>query len=100
MRSQKTVLARLVLARARVAQGDRPAARVVLRAASEQLAAMPAGRPVAHLYRELGELHELVQDAEQAATAYRHALEAAACRPSPRPPTRRRTSDRPRVRAE
>ncbi|MEO3823011.1 helix-turn-helix domain-containing protein [Actinomadura sp. B10D3] len=77
VRSQKTVLARLVLARARVAQGDGPAARVVLRAASEQLATMPAGRPAAHLYRELGELYELVQDTEQAATAYRHALEAA-----------------------
>ncbi|MFI0410341.1 helix-turn-helix domain-containing protein [Actinomadura sp. 3N508] len=76
-RTQKTVLARLVLARARVAQGDPAAAQVVLRAASEQLATLSAGRPAAHLYRELGELHELVQDSENAAIAYRRALEAA-----------------------
>ncbi|XRQ07174.1 helix-turn-helix domain-containing protein [Actinomadura welshii] len=85
-RTQKTVLARLVLARARVAQGDRSAAQVVLRAASEQLATLPAGRPAAHLLRELGELFELVQDSESAATAYRRALEAAGLR-APRPHT-------------
>lgn len=79
-RTQKTVLARLVLARARVTQGDRAAAKVVLRAASEQLTTMPAGRPAAHLLRELGELFELVQDPDSAATAYRRALEAAGLR--------------------
>ncbi|MGP4022957.1 helix-turn-helix domain-containing protein [Actinomadura sp. 3N407] len=79
-RTQKTVLARLVLARARVAQGDRMAAQVVLRAASEQLATLPMGRPAAHLLRELGELLELVHDPEGAATAYRKALEAAGLR--------------------
>lgn len=83
-RTQKTVLARLVLARARVAQGDRTAAQVVLRAASEQLATLPAGRPAAHLLRELGELYELVHDPEAAATAYRKALEATGLR-APRP---------------
>ena len=83
-RTQKSVLARLVLARARVAQGDRTAAQVVLRAASEQLATLPTGRPAAHLLRELGELYELVQDQEAAATAYRKALEAAGLR-APRP---------------
>ncbi|TDD59202.1 XRE family transcriptional regulator [Actinomadura darangshiensis] len=75
-RTQKTVLARLVLARARIAQGDRNAAHVVLGAASEQLASLK-GRPAAHLYRELGELYELVQAPENATTAYRQALEAA-----------------------
>ncbi|GAA0553286.1 helix-turn-helix domain-containing protein [Actinomadura livida] len=79
-RTQKTVLARLVLARARVAQGDPAAAKVVLRAASEQLATLSAGRPAAHLLRELGELYELVQDADSAAAAYRRALEAAGLR--------------------
>ncbi|TDD91727.1 helix-turn-helix domain-containing protein [Actinomadura rubrisoli] len=79
-RTQKSVLARLVLARARVAQGDLAAAQVVLRAASEQLCTLPAGRPAAHLYRELGELFELVQDSDSAATAYRQALEAAGLR--------------------
>ncbi|TMQ89705.1 helix-turn-helix domain-containing protein [Actinomadura soli] len=82
-RTHKTVLARLVLARARVAQGDPAAAQVVLRAASEQLATLPAGRPSAHLFRELGELFELVQDAESAAIAYRRALEAAGLSASP-----------------
>ncbi|TDD15460.1 tetratricopeptide repeat protein [Actinomadura sp. KC06] len=82
-RTQKTVLARLVLARARVAQGDPTAAQVVLRAASEQLGTLPAGRPAAHLFRELGELYELVQDAESAAIAYRQALEAAGLSASP-----------------
>ncbi|TMR27842.1 helix-turn-helix transcriptional regulator [Actinomadura geliboluensis] len=77
VRTQKSVLARLVLARARVAQGDHTAAQVVLRAASEQLAMLASGRPAAHLYRELGELFELVQDSESAATAYRQALQAA-----------------------
>ncbi|MEU5988219.1 helix-turn-helix transcriptional regulator [Spirillospora sp. NPDC047418] len=77
VRTQKTVLARLVLARARVAQGDNMAAKVVLRAASEQLTTLPAGRPAAHLFRELGELDELVQDIEGAAAAYRQALQAA-----------------------
>ncbi|WP_131737277.1 helix-turn-helix transcriptional regulator [Actinomadura roseirufa] len=75
-RTQKTVLARLVLARARVAQGDAGAAQVVLRAAAEQLSALPSGRPVAQLYRELGELFELVRDGAGAASAYRLALEA------------------------
>ncbi|MDL4816647.1 helix-turn-helix transcriptional regulator [Actinomadura opuntiae] len=82
-RTQKTVLARLVLARARVAQGERQAAQVVLRAASEQLRTLPPGRPAAHLLRELGELFELVQDAESAAAAYRQALEAAGLHAAP-----------------
>ncbi|QFG23236.1 helix-turn-helix transcriptional regulator [Actinomadura sp. WMMB 499] len=79
-RSRTTVRARLVLARARVAQGDRQAAQVVLRAASGQLATLPAGRPTANLLREMGELFELVQDGESAAAAYRQALEAAGLR--------------------
>ncbi len=77
VRTQKTILARLVLARARVAEGDRTAAQVVLHAASDQLAALAPGRPAAHLFRELGELYELVQDPESAAAAYRQALQAA-----------------------
>ncbi|MFC4054484.1 helix-turn-helix domain-containing protein [Actinomadura syzygii] len=79
-RTQKTVLARLVLARARVAQGDPAAALLVLHAASEQLGTLHPGRPAAHLFRELGELFELVQDAESAAFSYRRALEAAGLR--------------------
>ncbi|WP_433465386.1 helix-turn-helix domain-containing protein [Spirillospora sp. CA-128828] len=85
VRTQKSVLARLVLARARVAQGDRAAAQLVLGAASEQLATLPKGRPAAHLYRELGELYELVHAPENAAAAYRQALEAAGLSASPSP---------------
>ncbi|MUN37975.1 helix-turn-helix transcriptional regulator [Actinomadura litoris] len=81
-RSQRTVLARLVLARARVAQGDPGAAQAVLRAASEQLTTLPAGRPAAHLYRELGEMYELVRSNDDAAAAYRRALEAAGLHPA------------------
>ncbi|QXJ23074.1 helix-turn-helix transcriptional regulator [Actinomadura graeca] len=76
-RTQKTVLARAVLARARIAQGDVSAAQVVLRAASDQLSTLPSGRAAAILFRELGEVYELVQDMDSAASAYRRALEAA-----------------------
>ncbi|MGH3240952.1 MAG: helix-turn-helix domain-containing protein, partial [Spirillospora sp.] len=44
-RTRESVLARLVLARARVAQGDLAAAKVVLGVASEQLVTLSAGRP-------------------------------------------------------
>ena len=76
-RTQVTVLARLVLARARIAQADPTAAKVVLRAASEQLTSLRPDRTVAHLYRELGELYELLREPDNAAAAYRRALEAA-----------------------
>ncbi|MBE1532299.1 tetratricopeptide (TPR) repeat protein [Actinomadura algeriensis] len=79
-RSRTTVRARLVLARARVAQGDRQAAQVVLQAASGQLEGLPAGRATAHLLREMGELFELVEDGDSAAAAYRQALEATGLR--------------------
>lgn len=83
-RTHTTVLARLVLARARVAENDPAAARVVLRAAQDQLDGLAPGRPTAALYRELGELHEIVGDPATAAAAYRRALEAAGLR-HPRP---------------
>jgi len=76
-RTQRAVLARVVLAQARIAQGDLSAAQAILRAASEQLSALPAGRPAAQMFRELGEMYELVQDTDSAACAYRLALEAA-----------------------
>ncbi|MEU6034340.1 helix-turn-helix transcriptional regulator [Actinomadura sp. NPDC047616] len=85
-RVRKTTQARLVLARARIAQQDRTAALVVLRAAASQLEGLPAGRPTAHLYRELGELFETLGEGESAAAAYRQALEAAGLRRS-RPQT-------------
>ncbi|GLZ16395.1 hypothetical protein Acsp04_66300 [Actinomadura sp. NBRC 104425] len=85
-RVRKTTQARLVLARARIAQQDRTAALVVLRAAAGQLKGLPAGRPTAHLFRELGELFETLGEGESAAAAYRQALEAAGLRRS-RPQT-------------
>lgn len=85
-RVRKTTQARLVLARARIAQQDRTAALVVLRAAAGQLEGLPAGRPTAHLFRELGELFETLGETESAAAAYRQALEAAGLRRS-RPQT-------------
>jgi len=88
-RARKSVQARLVLARARVAQGDSPAALIVLRSASGQLNGLPPGRPVAHVFRELGELFEAAGDAVGAAAAYRQALEAAGLRPArPQAPAR------------
>ncbi|MDL4773406.1 helix-turn-helix domain-containing protein [Actinomadura xylanilytica] len=75
-RTHKTVLARLVLARARIAQGDRTAAQVVLGIAAEQLAGLAPGRTAAGLFREQGELFELVGDPDSAAAAYRRGLEA------------------------
>ncbi|RSN64827.1 MULTISPECIES: helix-turn-helix transcriptional regulator [Actinomadura] len=79
-RARTAVRARLVLARARVAQGDPQAAQVVLQAASGQLETLPAGRTTAHLLRDMGELFELVKDGESAAAAYRQALEATGLR--------------------
>ena len=51
-----------------------------------RLEGLPAGRPTAHLFRELGELFETLGETESAAAAYRQALEAAGLRRS-RPQT-------------
>ncbi|MGI5166064.1 tetratricopeptide repeat protein [Spirillospora sp. CA-253888] len=80
-RVRKTAQARLVLARARLAQEDRQAALVVLRAARGQLESLPRGRAAAHVLRELGELLETASEPADAAVAYRRALEAAGLRP-------------------
>ncbi|MEU5880897.1 helix-turn-helix domain-containing protein [Spirillospora sp. NPDC047279] len=81
-RLRKTVQARLVLARARIAQDDGAAALVVLNSAGGQMDGIPPGRPAAHIYRELGELFEAATEPEAAANAYRQALEAVGLRPS------------------
>lgn len=77
------VRARVVLAQARLALGDRSAALRALWDAINRLDAMPAGRSAAHVHREIGELFEAAGDGQGAATAYRRALEAAGLRPSP-----------------
>ncbi|MFI0453994.1 helix-turn-helix domain-containing protein [Actinomadura sp. 6N118] len=81
-RVRKTVQARLVLARARIAQEDRTAALVVLNSAGGQMKDLPPSRPAAHIYRELGELFEAAGETDGAANAYRQALEAVGLRPS------------------
>jgi Tfp pilus assembly protein PilF len=87
-RVRTTTQARMVLARARLAQKNGTAALVVLRTAIEQLDKLRAGRQVSQLFRELGELFELAGDSTGATTAYRRALEAAGLRP-----TRSRVAD-------
>ena len=82
VRVRKTTQARMVLARARLAQGDPTAALVVLRAADGDLRRLPQGRQAAQLFRELGELFETAGDARDATAAYRRALEAAGLRPA------------------
>ncbi|MFF5262597.1 helix-turn-helix domain-containing protein [Actinomadura viridis] len=83
-RVRKTTQARIVLARARLAQQDPAAALVVLRAAVGHLDLLPSGRLVAQLLRELGELFEIAGDTKGATAAYRQALEAAGLRrPTP-----------------
>ncbi|MFB4316363.1 helix-turn-helix domain-containing protein [Actinomadura sp. 21ATH] len=79
---RKTTQARAVLARARLAQQDPTAALVVLRTAVGELDRLPAGRPAAQLFRELGELFEAAGDGKGATGAYRQALEAAGLRPA------------------
>jgi transcriptional regulator with XRE-family HTH domain len=80
-RALEMVRARLVLAQARLAQGDRTAAVSVLRAAATELGRITPSRPTAHLYRELGDLYESTGDTTGATSAYRRALEAAGLRP-------------------
>ncbi|HEX2315130.1 MAG TPA: helix-turn-helix domain-containing protein [Thermomonospora sp.] len=85
VRSLQVVQARLIIARARLAQEDRPAAAAVLRDTAERLDDLGREghrRPIAHLLRELGELFEAADDPDGATTAYRHALEAAGLRRS------------------
>ncbi|GLZ08191.1 hypothetical protein Acsp03_56570 [Actinomadura sp. NBRC 104412] len=81
-RLRKSTQARMVLARARLVQRDRTAALVVLRTAAEQLDGLRAGRQIAQLFRELGELFELAGDTKGATSAYRRSLEAAGLRPA------------------
>ncbi|GAA2442851.1 hypothetical protein GCM10010191_69040 [Actinomadura vinacea] len=81
-RVRKATQARMVLARARLAQGDPTAALVVLRAAVGDLRRLAPERQVAQLFRELGELFELAGDAKDATSAYRQALEATGLRPA------------------
>lgn len=79
------VRGRLVIARARLAQGDRVAAASELGALAERIGESLRGRAAAQAYREIGELFEESGDADGATAAYRRSLESAGLRPSPRP---------------
>ncbi|MCW2917756.1 MAG: transcriptional regulator, family [Actinomycetia bacterium] len=80
-----SVQARLVLARARLAQDDRIGALSELRSTATELKRLPHGRTSARASRELGDLLDAAGDSAGATAAYRRALEAAGLRPSVRP---------------
>jgi transcriptional regulator with XRE-family HTH domain/predicted negative regulator of RcsB-dependent stress response len=77
--------AKLVLAQAKLAQGERDAALAVLRATAAQIETFPTGRHTASLSRELGDLFESAGDGTQATIAYRRALESVGLRAARQP---------------
>lgn len=79
-RMLEIVRARLVLAQAWLAQGDRSATATILGSAARELHGIRPGRPTAHAFRELGDLCEAVGDNAGATAAYRRALESAGLR--------------------
>jgi transcriptional regulator with XRE-family HTH domain len=80
-RTLEIAQARLVLAHAYLAQGDRPATAAILKSAARELHGIRPGRPTAHAFRELGDLYEAVGDNAGATAAYRRALESTGLRP-------------------
>jgi transcriptional regulator with XRE-family HTH domain len=78
-----TIRARLMLAQALIATGDREAALGALRAAREELAGLETSRATARVWRELGDLFGTADDATAMMDAYRKALESAGLRSSP-----------------
>jgi transcriptional regulator with XRE-family HTH domain len=83
----EVVRARLVLAQAWLAQGDRSATTAILTSATRELHRIRPGRPAAHAFRELGDLCEAVGDNAGATAAYRRALESTGLRPAVRTQT-------------
>lgn len=81
----EVVKAWLLVARARLGQGDLAEARNVLESAATQLDRFFPSRAMAQVFRELGELCEAAGDIRAATTAYRRALEATGLRPTARP---------------
>jgi transcriptional regulator with XRE-family HTH domain len=80
IRTLEIVRARLVLARAWLAQGDRSTTATMLASAARELQGIRPGRPTAHAFRELGDLCDAVGDNAGATAAYRRALESAGLR--------------------
>jgi transcriptional regulator with XRE-family HTH domain len=78
-----TIRARLMLAQALIATGDREAALAALRATRDELAGLETSRATARVWRELGDLFGTAEDATAMMDAYRKALESAGLRSSP-----------------
>ncbi|HZE30896.1 MAG TPA: helix-turn-helix domain-containing protein [Actinoallomurus sp.] len=78
-----TIRARLMLAQALIATGERDAALAALRAARDELAGLETSRATARVWRELGDLFGTAEDATAMMDAYRKALESAGLRSSP-----------------
>ncbi len=81
--SVTAIRARLMLAQALVAVGDRSQARAALHATSKDLSSLPASRATARVWRELGDLFGTAGDSAAMMDAYRRALESAGLRSSP-----------------
>lgn len=81
--SVTAIRARLMLAQALIATGDRAAALTALRAARDDLAGLETSRATARVWRELGDLFGTAEDAPAMMDAYRKALESAGLRSSP-----------------
>ncbi|WP_305883790.1 helix-turn-helix domain-containing protein [Actinoallomurus soli] len=81
--SVTAIRARLMLAQALVATGEREEALTALRATGDQLGMLPPSRATARVWRELGDLFGAAGDSEAMMDAYRKALESAGLRSSP-----------------
>ncbi|MEV5705364.1 helix-turn-helix domain-containing protein [Actinoallomurus sp. NPDC052274] len=77
------IRARLMLAQAFVATGDREEALTALRATGDQLRMLTPSRATARVWRELGDLFGAAGDSEAMMDSYRTALESAGLRSSP-----------------
>ena len=77
--------ARLILARARLAEHDPVGAGPLLEAVATDLHVLPSTRVIAQVFRELGDLFDAAGDSRGATAAYRRALEAAGLRAATRP---------------
>jgi transcriptional regulator with XRE-family HTH domain len=81
--SVTSIRARLMLAQALVATGERATALDALRATRDELTGLPTSRATARVWRELGDLFGSAGDSAAMMDAYRKALESAGLRASP-----------------
>jgi transcriptional regulator with XRE-family HTH domain/predicted negative regulator of RcsB-dependent stress response len=81
--SVTTIRARLMLAQALIATGDRNKALNALRATRDELTGLETSRATARVWRELGDLFGTADDTSAMMDAYRKALESAGLRSSP-----------------